>query len=58
MMRPVIFTAFVTGLFCLGFAAVVDALTDALPMMVALGLAFCSGFLGSLFAQLILKRHR
>jgi len=57
MWRAVLATAGLTGAFCMGFAWVVDIVTDALPMGTALMLAFVSGFLGSLFAQLVLRRR-
>ena len=47
-----------TGLFCAGFAVVVDVITDALPMMTVVVLAFVSGFLGSVFAQTVMGRWR
>lgn len=55
-MSAILITSVVTGLFCAGFAVVVDVVTDALAMWMAIALAFAPGFLGSLFAQLILKR--
>lgn len=58
MARMIFATSLMTGVFCAGFAVVVDALTDALPMILAIAVAFASGFLGSLFAQLVLHRQR
>lgn len=55
MIRAVVTTAALTGVFCAGFAMVVDLITDALPMLVAIALAFFSGFCGSLFAQFVLR---
>ncbi len=47
--------ALLTGTFCAGFATLIDVITDALTMLMVIGLAFVSGFLGSLFARLILR---
>lgn len=55
MARTLLTTAVLTGTFCLGFTLVVDALTDALPMPVVIVLSFVSGFLGSLFANTVLR---
>ncbi|MBV2361203.1 hypothetical protein KUH32_15675 [Thalassococcus sp. CAU 1522] len=52
----ILLTAALTGLFCAVFAVVIDAVTDALSMATVIGLAFLSGFCGSLFAQLVLRR--
>lgn len=49
-------SALMTGLFCAGFAAVVDALTDQLMVWQVIALAALSGTLGSLFAQMVLGR--
>jgi len=51
-------SASLTGVFCLCFALVVDAVTDALPMWAVICLAFVSGFLGSLFAQTVLGKGK
>lgn len=55
MIRSILFAAALTGVFCAGFTVIVDAVTDALPMRVAIGLAFVSGFLGSLFARFVTR---
>lgn len=47
--------AALTGLFCIAFALVVDAVTDALPLLWVVVLSFASGALGSLFAQIVLR---
>lgn len=58
-MTPQMLTqAFLTGVFCAVFAIVVDAATEVLSMKQAIVLAMISGFLGSMFAQLVLKRTR
>ena len=51
-------TSLLTGVFCALFAVVIDLVTDALSMSVVIGLAFVSGFLGSLFAQVVLGKGR
>ena len=53
-MNPILLTSVLTGVFCAVFATVIDVITDALNMWTVIGLAFTSGFLGSLFAQLVL----
>lgn len=55
-MRFVLISACTTGVFCGGFAAVVDAITDALSMWQVIGLAIVSGFCGSIFASIVLRR--
>ncbi|MGX9353970.1 hypothetical protein ACS3SW_02050 [Roseobacteraceae bacterium S113] len=57
-MNPILLTSLMTGIFCAVFATVIDAVTDALTMWTVIGLAFASGFLGSLFAQLVLGRRK
>lgn len=57
-MNPVLLTSVLTGVVCAVFAAVIDVVTDALSMATLIGLAFMSGFLGSLFAQIVLGRTR
>lgn len=56
MWSAVLLTSVITGVFCALFAVVIDAVTDALGVWAVIGLAFLSGFSGSLFAQVILKR--
>ena len=53
----VLLSALATGVFCAGFAAVVDAVTNALTMWQVIGLALVSGFCGSVFASLVLGRN-
>ena len=55
-MRMIVLSALATGVFCAGFAAVVDAVTDALSMWQVIGLALVSGFCGSLFASFVLGK--
>ncbi len=50
--------AALTGAFCLVFALVVDTVMDALALGAFLAVSFASGFLGSLFAQTVLRRGR
>lgn len=56
MMRLMWTSAFATGFFCAGFAAVIDAVTDQLSMWQVIGLPALSGTMGSIFAQLLLGR--
>jgi len=58
MWAAVLWTSILTGVFCAVFAAVIDVVTDALSMWIVIALAFVSGFSGSLFAQVVLKRTR
>lgn len=48
--------AALTGTFCAVFTVGVDLVTNVLSMATLIGLSFVSGFLGSLFAQVVLKR--
>lgn len=60
MIRPILFSAVLTGIFCAGFAAVSMVVTDSL-MLTTLGVSgvsFTSGFLGSIFAQTVLSRWK
>lgn len=58
MLRPILFTAILTGVFCSGFAVFIDWATDMLATGQVVGISFLSGFLGSLFAQTVLGRWR
>lgn len=58
MMRPVLLTALLTGLFCAGFASFIDWATDMLEAGQIIAISFVSGFLGSLFAQTVLRPWR
>lgn len=54
-MRTLLLSACLTGVFCAGFATVVDLLADMLSRPTVMGVSFVSGFLGSIFAQTVLK---
>lgn len=56
-MKAALLIAATTGLFCAVFAMVIDAVTDVLSMWQAVGLAFLSGFLGSLTARFVLGKR-
>lgn len=56
-MKAMLLTASVAGVFCVGFAFVVSAVTNALSMVQALALAGASGFLGSMVGQFICRRN-
>ena len=58
MIRPILLTAVLTGIFCSGFAVFIDWATDMLMRNQIIAVSFLSGFLGSLFAQTVLGRWR
>jgi len=51
-------SALLTGVFCAGFALVVDAVVSMVSTYQVAILASVSGFLGSLFAQTVLGRRK
>ena len=56
MIRTMLLTAALTGLFCMAFAVFVHFMTSALGLSALVLVSFTSGFLGSLFAQSVLGR--
>ena len=58
MIRPILLTAALTGVFCSGFAVLIDWATDMLMQNQVIAISFASGFLGSLFAQTVLGRWK
>ena len=58
MMRAMVVSAVLTGVFCADFAVAIDTLTDMLERTSVLALSFTSGFLGSMFAQTVLVKWR
>ncbi|MCE0504628.1 MULTISPECIES: hypothetical protein [unclassified Roseivivax] len=58
MLKFALLPAFLTGVFCLGFSVVVNAVAGALDLGVFLGISFLSGFLGNIFAQLVTGRRK
>ncbi len=58
MSRTILTAALLTGGFCAGFAVVIDWLTDMLAWGQLFGISFASGFLGSIFASLVLRRRQ
>jgi hypothetical protein len=58
MLRPILLSALLTGIFCAFFAVGVDWLTDMLRRGQVVAISFVSGFLGSLFASLVMVRGR
>jgi len=58
MLRSLITSACLTGLFCSGFAVVIDLATNMLGTQQLIMVSFASGFLGSIFAQTVLMRFR
>ena len=58
MIRTILSSAILTGIFCAGFATVIDLATDMLERNQVIAVSFSSGFLGSIFAQTVLSRWR
>jgi hypothetical protein len=58
VIRPILLSAALTGIFCAGFAVLIDWATDMLMRNQIILVSFASGFLGSLFAQTVLSRWR
>ena len=58
MIKPLLMTAVLTGVICMGFALVVEWLTETLSLEKVVGISFVSGFLGSVFAQTVVRRWR
>ena len=56
MTRSVLLTALLTGAFCAVFAVFVSYVTSLFAIFGVIGISFISGFLGSVFAQGVLKR--
>lgn len=48
--------AMLTGLFCAVFALVANAVLSMTGMWAGIGLAFISGFCGSMFAHYVLRK--
>lgn len=57
-MQAALITSVLTGVFCAVFAVGVNFVTSALSLLGVVGVAFASGFCGSLFAQLVLGRTK
>ena len=58
MTRAILMSALLTGVFCAGFAVFIDTLTDMLARNQVIIVSFISGFLGSIFARLVLGRGK
>lgn len=56
MIRGALLSAALTGVFCAGFAVVVDTVTMLFSVWQLMAVSFVSGALGSLFARLVLSR--
>lgn len=56
MIRPILLTALLTGVFCACFAVFIDWITDMLERNQVILISFVSGFLGSLFASTVLRQ--
>ena len=57
MGRVILSTAAATGAFCAVFAAGVDLATDALALWQVMIAGAASGFLGSMFGQMAIRRR-
>ncbi len=57
MFRNFLLPASLTGLFCAGFAVVVDTILPPLMGLNVAIIAAISGFCGSIFARIILRRQ-
>ncbi|MDJ0860435.1 MAG: hypothetical protein QNJ03_15210 [Dinoroseobacter sp.] len=57
-MKTVLSAACVAGLFCAGFAVVVDIISDQLSLVQTIAIAAMSGFLGALVGQLTVGRNK
>ena len=58
MIKSLLVSAGLTGVFCAGFAGVIDLSTNMLETQSVIMLAFISGFLGSIFSQTVLRNWR
>ena len=58
MIRAILLPAVLTGIFCAFFALGVSWLTEMLERGQVFGISFVSGFLGSVFASVVLQRGR
>ena len=58
MLKVVLTSAVLTGVFCAGFATVIDLATDMLERQQVVVISFFSGFFGSIFAQVVLRKWR
>ena len=58
MFRTLLIPAVLTGVFCAGFAGLIDITTDMLDRGYVVGFAFVSGFLGSVFARAVLGKRK
>ena len=58
MLKVVLTSAVLTGVSCAGFATVIDLATDMLERQQVVVISFFSGFFGSIFAQVVLRKWR
>jgi len=58
MLKVVLTSAVLTGVFCAGFATIIDLATDMLERQQVVLISFLSGFFGSIFAQIVLRKWR
>ncbi|MGH1413083.1 MAG: hypothetical protein ACRBB0_06295 [Pelagimonas sp.] len=55
MLKTLLTTAILTGIFCAGFSVMVSQVAVQLSMTAVVVISFISGFLGSTIAQLVQK---
>ncbi len=58
MGKLLLLPALLTGVFCAGFAMVVDVVLGMRGLATVVGISFVSGFLGNCFAQIVLGRGK
>ena len=58
MIKAVVIPAILTGVFCAGFAVVIDQLTNMIERTQVILVSFISGFLGSIFARFVLGKGK
>ena len=58
MLRTILLPAAITGTFCGAFAVGIDVATDMLERGSEIVLSFASGFLGSVFASVVLGKAK
>ena len=58
VLKSLLISAVLTGVFCAGFATIIDLATDMLERQQVVVISFLSGFFGSIFAQVVLRKWR
>jgi hypothetical protein len=57
-MKAILSAALVAGVFCAGFAVIVDILSSQLNLFQTIAIAALSGFLGALVGQLFVRSQK